>query len=81
MFDLKDKVALITGGASGIGAATARRLTGAGASVVIGDLNEQAAQVLAKELPGARACRDRRDECGFDSSGNQGAEPAGHSGE
>lgn len=55
MFDLKDKVALITGGASGIGAATARRLTGAGASVVIADLNEQAAQALAKELPGAKA--------------------------
>lgn len=54
MFDLKDKVALITGGASGIGAATARRLTEAGARVVIADLNEQAAQALAKELPGAK---------------------------
>lgn len=55
MFDLTGKVALITGGASGIGAATAWRLTGAGASVVIADLNEQAAQALAKELPGAKA--------------------------
>jgi NAD(P)-dependent dehydrogenase (short-subunit alcohol dehydrogenase family) len=55
VFDLKSKVALITGGASGIGAATAKRLTGAGASVVIADLNEQAAQALAKELPGAEA--------------------------
>jgi NAD(P)-dependent dehydrogenase (short-subunit alcohol dehydrogenase family) len=55
VFDLTGKVALITGGASGIGAATARRLTGAGASVVIADLNEQAAQALAKELPGAKA--------------------------
>ena len=55
MFDLNGKVALITGGASGIGAATAKRLTGAGASVVIADLNEQAAQSLAKELPGAKA--------------------------
>jgi NAD(P)-dependent dehydrogenase (short-subunit alcohol dehydrogenase family) len=54
VFDLKGKVALITGGASGIGAATARRLAGAGASVVIADLNEQAAQELAKELPGAK---------------------------
>ncbi len=54
MFDLRDKVALITGGASGIGAATARRLAGAGASVMIADLNEQAAQDLAKELPGAK---------------------------
>lgn len=55
VFDLNGKVALITGGASGIGAATAKRLTGAGASVVIADLNEQAAQSLAKELPGAKA--------------------------
>jgi 2-keto-3-deoxy-L-fuconate dehydrogenase len=54
VFDLKGKVALITGGASGIGAATARRLAAAGASVVIADLNEQAARGLAKELPGAK---------------------------
>ena len=54
VFDLKDKIALITGGASGIGAATARRLTAAGASVIIADLNEQAANALAAELPGAK---------------------------
>ena len=54
MFDLTSKVALITGGASGIGAATARRLTAAGASVIVADLNEAAAQTLAEELPGAR---------------------------
>jgi NAD(P)-dependent dehydrogenase (short-subunit alcohol dehydrogenase family) len=54
VFDLKDKIALITGGASGIGAATARRLAGAGASVLIADLNEQGAQELAKKLPGAK---------------------------
>lgn len=55
VFDLKDKVALITGGASGIGAATARRLASAGASVVIADLNEQPAKSLAEELSGAKA--------------------------
>ena len=54
MFDLTSKVALITGGASGIGAATARRLTAAGASVIVADLNEAAAQTLTEELPGAR---------------------------
>jgi 2-keto-3-deoxy-L-fuconate dehydrogenase len=54
VFDLKGKVAVITGGASGIGAATARRLAAAGASVLIADLNEQAAQGLAKELPGTK---------------------------
>ena len=55
MFELTGKVALITGGASGIGAATARRLTDAGANVVLADLNEAAAKTLAAELPGAKA--------------------------
>lgn len=55
VFDLKQKVALITGGASGIGAATARRLTEAGAAAIVADLNESAARALAAELPGARA--------------------------
>jgi NAD(P)-dependent dehydrogenase (short-subunit alcohol dehydrogenase family) len=55
VFELTGKLALITGGASGIGAATARRLTDAGASVVLADLNEAAAKTLAAELPGARA--------------------------
>lgn len=55
MFDLNGKIALITGGASGIGAATARRLTEAGASVIVADLNETEAKALAMELPGARA--------------------------
>jgi NAD(P)-dependent dehydrogenase (short-subunit alcohol dehydrogenase family) len=54
VFDLTGKVALITGGASGIGAATAKRLTAAGASVVIADLNDAAAKALAAELPGAK---------------------------
>jgi 2-keto-3-deoxy-L-fuconate dehydrogenase len=56
-FRLDGKVALITGGASGIGAATARELTRAGAAVVIADVNLEAAQALAKELRGARAVK------------------------
>jgi NAD(P)-dependent dehydrogenase (short-subunit alcohol dehydrogenase family) len=40
MFDLKDKVAIVTGGASGIGAATAQRLHKAGAQVVVADLTD-----------------------------------------
>jgi 2-keto-3-deoxy-L-fuconate dehydrogenase len=55
VFELTGKLALITGGASGIGAATARRLTDAGASVVLADLNEAAAKTLAAGLPGAKA--------------------------
>jgi NAD(P)-dependent dehydrogenase (short-subunit alcohol dehydrogenase family) len=45
---------LVTGGASGLGAGTVRRLAAAGASVVIADLNTAAGEALAKEL-GARA--------------------------
>jgi NAD(P)-dependent dehydrogenase (short-subunit alcohol dehydrogenase family) len=45
---------LITGGSSGLGAACARRLTGAGANVVLSDLNETLGNALAKEL-GAKA--------------------------
>jgi 3-hydroxyacyl-CoA dehydrogenase / 3-hydroxy-2-methylbutyryl-CoA dehydrogenase len=46
--------ALIAGGASGLGAATARRLHGAGAEVVICDLNAEKGEALAAEL-GERA--------------------------
>jgi NAD(P)-dependent dehydrogenase (short-subunit alcohol dehydrogenase family) len=45
--------ALVAGGASGLGAATARELNAAGANVTIADLNEQAGSALAQEL-GAR---------------------------
>lgn len=44
--------ALVTGGASGLGAATARRLAASGASVVLADLNEEGGSALAKELGG-----------------------------
>jgi NAD(P)-dependent dehydrogenase (short-subunit alcohol dehydrogenase family) len=46
--------ALVAGGASGLGAATARRLHAAGASVTIADLNEERGAALASEL-GERA--------------------------
>ena len=48
--DIKGTVALITGGASGLGAATARRLFDAGASVVLVDLPGSAGAALAAEL-------------------------------
>jgi NAD(P)-dependent dehydrogenase (short-subunit alcohol dehydrogenase family) len=50
MFGLTNKVALITGGASGIGAATARAFVEQGARVVIGDMNEANGTALAQEL-------------------------------
>ena len=44
--------AVITGGASGLGAATARRLAAHGVKVALFDLNEAAGEALAKELGG-----------------------------
>lgn len=55
---LAGKVAVITGGASGIGAATVRRFVAEGASVVIADVQEIDGQALAKEL--GPSCRFSR---------------------
>lgn len=52
-FRLDGKKALVTGGASGIGEATCRVLTNAGASALIMDLDRPRAEALAAELPGA----------------------------
>lgn len=54
-FRLDGKIALVTGGASGIGAATCRELTRAGAHLIIADINLPAAHALASELPNAKA--------------------------
>jgi 3-oxoacyl-[acyl-carrier protein] reductase len=47
---MKNKVVLITGGAAGIGRATALRFAEEGAQVIIGDVNEAAGQETVKEL-------------------------------
>jgi NAD(P)-dependent dehydrogenase (short-subunit alcohol dehydrogenase family) len=51
--NLDNSSALVTGGASGLGAATARRLAAAGVRVTLLDLNETAGNALAAELDGA----------------------------
>ncbi len=50
--EIRDQVFIVTGGASGLGAGTARTLAEAGGKVVIADLNEAAGTALAQELDG-----------------------------
>lgn len=50
--DLTGVAALVTGGASGLGAATVRRLASAGAHVVIADLQDDKGEALAAEVAG-----------------------------
>ncbi len=50
--NLEGASAIVTGGASGIGEASARQLAAAGARVVIADLNEDKGQAVASELGG-----------------------------
>ncbi len=59
-FSIKDKVAVITGGVSGIGLATAKRFANAGAMVILADLQDGAD--LAKSLNGKFIQTDVSDE-------------------
>ena len=54
-FRLDGKIALVTGGASGIGEQITRIFTAAGASVIVCDVNREKAEALASSLPGGRA--------------------------
>ncbi|MCW2494963.1 SDR family oxidoreductase [Jatrophihabitans sp.] len=63
--DLSGKVIVITGGARGIGAATARALVAVGAKVVIGDLDEELTQKVAGEIRATGYRLDVTDHAGF----------------
>ncbi|MBS0559136.1 MAG: SDR family oxidoreductase [Proteobacteria bacterium] len=61
--DLAGQIAVVAGGAGGIGLETARRLAASGARVAIWDLNEAALGAAANALPEARTtCVDMMDE-------------------
>jgi NAD(P)-dependent dehydrogenase (short-subunit alcohol dehydrogenase family) len=59
--DIKAQAAVVTGGGSGLGAATAESLARAGAKVTCMDVNIDAAQAVAKEIGGYAACCDVTD--------------------
>lgn len=61
-FRLDGRVALVTGGASGIGEATCRVLANAGATVVVADIDLPRAEALAQELGGRAVACDVSDE-------------------
>ncbi len=65
MRGLRDKVVVVAGGATGIGAATCRRLAEEGAKVVVGDINEAAAKQTADAIGGRHLRFDitREDDC------------------
>jgi NAD(P)-dependent dehydrogenase (short-subunit alcohol dehydrogenase family) len=58
---LKNQAAIVTGGASGLGAATARRLAKEGAKVAVCDLNTKLAETVAAEIGGLAVTCDVAD--------------------
>ena len=62
------RVALITGGGSGIGAGIARVLSAAGARVAVADLNADAAAAVAADLPGLGVHLDVTDRANTDAA-------------
>ncbi len=72
--DIKGASAIVTGGASGIGAATARRLAARGAKVVIADLNAEAGETLAQEIDGVFVSVDVTDTEQIEAAVNKALE-------
>jgi NAD(P)-dependent dehydrogenase (short-subunit alcohol dehydrogenase family) len=65
---LKDQAAIVTGGASGLGAATARRLAKAGARVAVCDLNTKLAAAVATEIGGVAVTCDVADSASAEAA-------------
>jgi len=66
--EVKGQAAIVTGGASGLGAACARTLAAAGAKVTILDMNEKAAADMAGELKGLAVLCDVADSASAEAA-------------
>jgi NAD(P)-dependent dehydrogenase (short-subunit alcohol dehydrogenase family) len=74
---LSGKVAVITGGASGIGFATAKRMRAEGATIVIGDIDPKTGKPAADELDGLFVPVDVADKAAVDNLFDTAAETYG----
>ena len=66
--DFRGKLAVVTGGANGIGLAAARALAGGGASVWIFDLERERPEETARSLGGQACCVDVTDRASIDAA-------------
>jgi NAD(P)-dependent dehydrogenase (short-subunit alcohol dehydrogenase family) len=66
--DIKGIAALVTGGGSGLGAATAEALAAAGAHVVVMDLRQEAAAAVATRIGGVAIAGDVADEAAVEAA-------------
>jgi NAD(P)-dependent dehydrogenase (short-subunit alcohol dehydrogenase family) len=71
--DIKGQAAIVTGGASGLGAATARALAAAGAKVAIFDVNEKAAADVATDIKGLAMTCDVADSASGEAAVEEAA--------
>jgi NAD(P)-dependent dehydrogenase (short-subunit alcohol dehydrogenase family) len=76
MASLDGKVAIVTGGARGIGAAIAKRYVADGAKVLIADVDEAAGRETAKALGGDATCRFSKADVGSAADANRIVEEA-----
>ena len=74
---LKDQAAIVTGGASGLGAATARALASKGANVAVCDLNAKLAETVAAEIKGVAVVADVSDAASAEAAIVQAAKALG----
>ena len=75
--EIKGQAAIVTGGGSGLGAATARALAAAGARVAVLDINEKAAAEMAADIKGVAIACDVADATSGEAAVNKAAEAHG----